>query len=298
MKISNINITGNQAEAFIGSVLSKFCLVRQVSSGTDIGVDLYCELIKDNKPEMHFWVQVKGKFNGNLKILQNTNQASYSFNTKHLKYWKEQPVPVFVFLVMENSDDIIDFPIYIVNITEELLSINIDSSKDTQSIHSHHQVNSINELREYLSTTLEITSARQKFEYGIISPIKSSKDNYEQALFPAGSRKFASKIFTTIRQASAFVLIDILESSEENHMIEPFINIIQSLNNLENWEIHYALGLAYISKQQYIEARESLQRAKNIINKDSTISISDQSWKKILIKIEDKLASLSKPISD
>jgi len=52
-------LKGNYAENLVAEWLSRVCLVRPVASGTDIGIDLYCESVVGNKPYHHFWVQVK-----------------------------------------------------------------------------------------------------------------------------------------------------------------------------------------------------------------------------------------------
>ena len=49
-------LKANHAEAAVTGWLSRVCLIRPVSAGTDIGVDLYCESVLEDRPFLHFWV--------------------------------------------------------------------------------------------------------------------------------------------------------------------------------------------------------------------------------------------------
>src|SRR5690606_9315939 len=82
---------GNAGENYVAYLLSTFCIVRPVASGTDIGIDLYCELpIANEKGNiityLHFGVQVKtGKsFEKGIAM------------SKYLDYYKELQFPVLL----------------------------------------------------------------------------------------------------------------------------------------------------------------------------------------------------------
>ena len=60
MTITDEQLKGNWAEQYIASELaSQDCFIRRVTQGHDYGIDLYCETVKDNKPFLHFWCQIK-----------------------------------------------------------------------------------------------------------------------------------------------------------------------------------------------------------------------------------------------
>ena len=90
---------GNFAESIASAWLSRQCLVRPVAAGTDIGVDLYCESLRGHQAFQHFWVQVKAISDTNVRTRDGIDEAWYSFETRHLRYWERQPVPVYAFLV-------------------------------------------------------------------------------------------------------------------------------------------------------------------------------------------------------
>lgn len=78
-------------EHLIASILSQYCIVRDVSQGNDTGIDLYCEILKEGSFELalHFFCQIK-------TYKKHINQSEIK---KNINYWANQPVPVFLFLV-------------------------------------------------------------------------------------------------------------------------------------------------------------------------------------------------------
>jgi hypothetical protein len=91
---------GNIGEHKIASLLSPFCIVRNVAQGRDTGIDLYCEILKqdDLEPTLHFFCQVKTR----KKHIQDSEIK------KDLHYWANQPVPVFVFLMKYSNEKTIN----------------------------------------------------------------------------------------------------------------------------------------------------------------------------------------------
>lgn len=86
-------LKGIAGESLVSHILShsKECFVRPVSGQTDIGIDLYCELVNSH---YHFWVQVKsGK---QVKWKKGKEISFSSVPIKSVKYWLKQPIPVFL----------------------------------------------------------------------------------------------------------------------------------------------------------------------------------------------------------
>lgn len=290
MIISDQILDGNKAETFVAYLLSNYCLTRPVSSGTDIGIDLYCELIRNNKPDLHFWVQVKSTKNESIRILQN-GKAFYSFKTQHLAYWKAQPVPVFAFLII-NTDKIKpdNYFIHVVNVTEYLLNHDIRESK-TQSLQSNAVIHNDKDLKNFLFHQVDITSARQKLDYGIISPTPSTKNEYVKKIYPSGSSKFADKILDTIRSSTSFILEELINLERKNpdddnayNRRKKFARILEVFNYRLNWEVHYYLGLSYLQDKEYPKAKTSFDQSLKIIRSDKNIVQKD--WEPIKVKIK------------
>ena len=70
MSVVDLNrLKGNFSVSYITAKLRKYCLVRQVSEGTNIGIYLYCEsLTSMGKPFLHFLIQVKSEESIGLTI--------------------------------------------------------------------------------------------------------------------------------------------------------------------------------------------------------------------------------------
>jgi hypothetical protein len=94
-------LKGNRAEFLVASCLSRRCYVRPVASGTDTGIDLYCEALElaTCEPFLHFWVQVKS--GGGISL--HNSGAAFRFKCRDIEYWLRQPVPVYAFLVPEQT---------------------------------------------------------------------------------------------------------------------------------------------------------------------------------------------------
>ncbi|MCK4679254.1 MAG: DUF4365 domain-containing protein [Bacteroidales bacterium] len=270
MKIPNQQIIGNQAESFVSFKLSRFCLIRPVASGTDIGIDLYCESIKENKPHIHFWIQVKGS---------NDGKASYKFSTNHLEYWDTQPVPVFAFLVTNSKLlEPENYNIYVINITEQLIS-GLDLKGNSKTLHSDICIKNDDELEDFINKTVEITTSRQKLKDGIISPTPSSKNQYVKYIFSQGASRYSDLIYQTIRVNSAFIVEDLVERETGDPQNEQFKKkrkeftlVLEAFKERKNWEVPYGLGLSYFQDKRNNDALEQFKRSIDIIRSDLKVN--------------------------
>lgn len=298
MKIPLQRIAGNQAEMYVSYKLSRYCLVRPVASGTDIGIDLYCESVKENEPNIHFWIQVKGS-EKNIKKLKN-GKISYKFRTEHLKYWNNQPVPIFAFIIdNHNASDLTKCNIYIINLTEQIISGNFTESK-TKTLYSDIFIDSDEKLENFILNDVEITAARQKLKEGIISPIPSSRFLYVNRYLPIGSSKFSPLIYRTIRTTVAFVLGDLIEIQKgdpNNQQVKQYRKlytlILEAFKDTKHWEVPFNLGLSYKLDDRSIDAIEQFRRSKEILETDMNLDKDYTEWrKKILIVISDIIKEL------
>ena len=157
-KVLTNMLIGNYAEAYVTSILSSECLVRKVSEGTDIGVDLYCEIVKDGKPFLHFWMQVKG--GTQCKVIQKGKKATCSFKFDHLRYWNEQPVPIFIALVPAKWPVKQNPKVYVIDVSSRLLEgIKGIGTKKT-NLHSEYvwNVDNREDIRNFLTAFSSLTS--------------------------------------------------------------------------------------------------------------------------------------------
>lgn len=205
---------GNFAESIAAAWLSRRCLVRPVSSGTDIGVELYCESLVGTSPFQHFWVQIKAISERNIGGLESEEKAWYDFETRHLRYWQRQPVPVYAFLV-----PVIGWPspfpsrIYGVNISDELLRNGIPTKKTVR----YHTTNWFDadeideDLDQFLSRIVPIDTAALLVPKGIVLSIEWP-DEREEVHLPKGlTLKHIDVIEDAIRQTAEICLAELVE---------------------------------------------------------------------------------------
>ena len=290
MKPGSELLKGNYGEAFIFYKLSKYCLVRPVSAGTDIGIDLYCELLdKDESPSIHFWLQVKHGGTDYIKILKN-DKVSFSFKKSQLEYWAQQPVPVFVILIPESyiiSEN--TYVIFIINMTDKLLDENIlKINSRTKSIKSDYRVSNDEEFKRIIYSLVDITTARMKLKDGIICPTPSTNKRYLKSYYPQNSYLFSDKILHSIRSTSAFILGDILKNSDKIHKHEEyrqvFTKILESFLHKRSWEVHFYYALSKFYENELVIANEHFIESKKIIEDDPIINQDD--WAEIKVEIE------------
>lgn len=85
---------GDVGQKEIGSRLSYFSTANKYDR--DIGIDFYCELLKDDSPLMPFYVQAKG-----TEHFDNDWRANIKKST--VVYWLQQPSPVFLVVYDEKT---------------------------------------------------------------------------------------------------------------------------------------------------------------------------------------------------
>jgi hypothetical protein len=195
MQSSTIHL-GNIGEHKIASLLSPFCIVRNVAQGTDTGIDLYCEILKENdlKPTLHFFCQAKTR----------KNHIQHSEIKKDLHYWANQPVPVFVFLMKYSNEKTInsesevwvyDIPYLIAmndakeqgmkikrDVKERFLICDEDNNKDRMKIKSF--------LYGHVSFSYGIWQMRR----GLVLPNPEIEDNMPEVLVGGLTKIYKEKI--------------------------------------------------------------------------------------------------------
>ena len=173
----------NYAESIALQMLSRQCLVRPVAAGTDIGIDLYCEAVIGEAPFQHFWVQVKAIGKGNFAT---DGTPFYDFETKHLRYWVRQPVPVFAFLV-----PVTDWPpsepeyVYGLRITDILVRQGIPNQEYVRykSTEGFSRATVDKDLEKFVRVIVPNDYATLQVPRGLVAPIEQVESS-TQASFP------------------------------------------------------------------------------------------------------------------
>jgi hypothetical protein len=265
-KIDKNRLKGNYATHVVASWLSRVCLVRPVAEGTDIGVDLYCESVVSETPYLHFWVQVKAITQKHIIQAEGKETVWFDFETKHLRYWERQPIPVYAFLVLVNKWPPV-FPdrLYTIRITEHIIrnSIPTQSKKVRLKTSDWADVKTIDEdLQQFVSTIVPSETAAMLLSRGIVAPIPYTQDTNEQHFVVRYGVPYLPKILENIRDASIIGLHDALTSEAnipENKKIRKRFEAIASL--FED-ELH-DFGLSMLVRAAHTDGE--IDKAKNYI---------------------------------
>lgn len=207
---------GNFAESTVAAWLSRRCLVRPVATGTDIGVDLYCESLVGTSTFNHFWVQVKAITEINIRQTQvGAEEAWYDFETRHLKYWQRQPVPVYTFLV-----PVIGWPpkppsrIYGIKITDRLVREGVPDQKYVRySTSEWFDADTIDtDIDQFLSRVVPVDVVSLLIPKGVVLPIEWP-DVREETHYPSDLvMRHLDTIQDVIRQASEVCLAELINA--------------------------------------------------------------------------------------
>lgn len=113
---------GIKGESYVATLLSEHCILHHVTGPNDLGIDYFCEWVHDNKPTgVLFAVQVKTTIHENVDFQdekKNNNALEnwtfiykkrgdlFKINKKTLDYWENLRIPIFLFVVIENGNEL------------------------------------------------------------------------------------------------------------------------------------------------------------------------------------------------
>jgi hypothetical protein len=274
-KIDENRIKGNFGSAYVSYRLSEYCLVRQVTEGTDIGIDLYCESFTNiGFPFLHFWVQVKT--GESIKVSKDKKSASYSFSVEHLRYWHRQPVPVFAFLVpveWPQKEKIID--IYVVNITDYMLKSTIPESQQTITLESNKVLRNKSDYLDFIKVDVSYLTAAQNITKGAVRVIPVFDPEYIFAVPTGYSIKYLDNILWQLRSTTGVAIQDIYKEKndivDKSKYIKILTKVLEAYSEDKHWEVHYSLGLAYLIINDKDSAKSSFENSYKIIESDPNI---------------------------
>ncbi len=240
--------------------------MRPVSAGTDIGVDLYCESVLGNFPFQHFWVQVKAISKNNIG---EDASAWFDFETKHLRYWSRQPVPVYAFLV-----PVIGWPpetpnyIYGIRLTDKIVKQGIP---DRQTIRYRSSEGFAMEtldadLAKFVREIVPYDAATLLVPKGLIAPIEKPEKSIQDSFPMEVVLPHLDSVIASIRFASEISLAEIIESRTRNPRHLEIRRILDKVLRLCIDELN-VLGLSSLANSAFMNgevqlARECLERAK------------------------------------
>ncbi len=270
--VSNERLRGNYAENIVAEWLSRACLVRSVTSGTDIGIDLYCESVLENRPFQHFWVQVKAIQQKDITTKNNVEVAKYKFDTTHLRYWSRQPIPVYAFLVpINNWPPSNQERIYIIAITKEIILNGIPNKKYwTIKTRDTIELDSLDkDLSQFILDVIPVETSLLGYSKGVVYPIEQTETG-QQHKFPDPTKdsvlfKYKDKVLDGIRDASILLGMAAIEE-EKNNKTNRFIrdfSVDLAERFVLNWAMH-EMGFAFLVKAALKD--DDTDKATKIVN--------------------------------
>ena len=107
-KFKIANKTGITSSEFLSSILSEFSIVIPIPTEKDMGIDMRCELLKEEMPTgLHYNIQCKGTD----KVDEEKNYYSIQIKVSTINYWLQQKEPTFLIVVdRENNSAYWEYP--------------------------------------------------------------------------------------------------------------------------------------------------------------------------------------------
>jgi len=109
---------GNRGEAFFEALITHYALVHKITGSKDIGLDFLCEWICGSQPtQLLFGVQIKTRSADTLKSIKSYGKSRLNWleqfkingvpvDKDTLDYWRGFDFPIFLFLIIENGNEL------------------------------------------------------------------------------------------------------------------------------------------------------------------------------------------------
>jgi hypothetical protein len=297
MPVVKANILkANQAAFLVSAWLGKQCLVRPVSEGTDVGVDLFCETIDapSEQPFLHFWVQVK---TGATQITVTGEQAKCSFDKEHVDYWCRQPVPAYAFLVPE--DQLTNFQkVFIISFVRKRLMDEVPFDSNSKTLASDF-VCSASELSEFADTNVRLDYMMMQIFRGVSEMWPVLRPQYIRRTMSGFRAGFGSAVADQVRHSASATMMDILRMPAQRRrpehdrqlavlagVLRPFTEGVQPNGYWEeHYEDYWVVGLYLKRSGDAQAARVLLERAIQIIEGDEHFKAQVPHWGAIVNEI-------------
>jgi hypothetical protein len=268
---SENTLKGNKAVASVMYRLTRAnCLVRQVAADTDVGIDLYCETVAENKPFLHFWFQVKG--GKQCHVDSSKESASHSFKLNHLQYWDRQPVPVFAALVPDPGAPG-GGTVYVVDITTSLLyeKTPLSSGKTLSSAYTWPPDDQEG-IHDFLAHVVPEVTARQMIKRGVVDNRPTLTEQYLKFSPYVPVETYEEEIQRQLRRTSALSIIHQLMGGpvigRSSAFSKRLASILEQFDDDDHWETFAARALVHQANREPANARSMYDKSIELCNTD------------------------------
>jgi hypothetical protein len=238
-----------------------------VAEGTDIGVDLYCEAVIQESPYLHFWAQVKAIPLRNVSRKKGSPVASYSFKTRHLRYWARQPTPVYAFLVpVDGWPPARPERVFGIRLTEYIVRNELPTTArvklSTKECFEAATVDA--DISQFLTEIVPWDTSALLLRRGIVAPMPQLP-NQPDKRFPANiGYQYLPEVLSTIRDASVHGLAHALYAEQHGFGQKAIRKGFEKIARLFEREMHnWGLSVLVLAARQ----DDEFERAKGYITR-------------------------------
>lgn len=287
--IDSNRLKGNQAAYMVAAALSSHCLVRPVGEGTDVGIDLFCEVREEHsqQPFLHFWVQVK---TGAEQVKVVDDLVKCSFKKDHLDYWVRQPVPVYAFLLLERDGKPDDGCIHVVSFVRKIIKGELPvSGQDSKVLAEDFPINPLPGSPWTVPGFIDYVRAdhaiQQFVQLGVCSPLPSLKPEYVQHYMMGFRTGRATLVADQVRRSLSLTMQDMLDAGHLDTQQERALSVLaEALKPFTAgiradgfWEEHYG---DYTARGRYLKRVGERDRGNKLLNRAKEIVQGDEEFKK------------------
>jgi hypothetical protein len=286
--VDDNRLKGNFGASYVAACLSSECLVRPVTNDTDVGIDLYCETVADNRPFLHFWVQVKA--GDQCRLLEDGSKAYCTFSTDHLKYWNRQPIPVFAALVPTGWPVKDDPNVYVIDLVSQLLG-GLPAGQHTHTLYSDFTWERGNgqHIKDFLELAVPRSAARLLCRSGVIAATPTPEPSYEKKVPLVPVSRFQKEISDQLRRTAANSILFLFNTGEFGPETDTFrhimAGIVEQCSDDQHWENYMARAISYHVDREFDAAAELYRQAIRSIQCDKKVS-DKPNWIRIRKEVE------------
>lgn len=270
--VTESTLVGNAGAYHVASLLSQACLVRPVASDTDVGVDLYCETVREDRPFLHFWVQVKSGTT-QVRVLDDGARASCSLEKRHIKYWSNQPVPVFGALVADPLARGEDRSTYFVDITGNIVLRGLPTAASV-TLRSFLKLEHGDRpgLERFVYGVVERSTAVWRLrQHGVVSAIPTLDPEYWRQYPPMPVVEYQSHVVGQIGTTAAMTIIQAFlqgRIQEIDAKSRRSLGTLAESRDVNHWENPMAAAISLHFDSDFARALCCYEAARDCIRRD------------------------------
>lgn len=318
-RVHRNTLIGNRGVWTVGAWLSDGgCLVRPVAADTDIGIDLYCESTvpsvsgQTQAGFLHFFVQVKsGKTQ--VHVSPDGQFAQCRLKRKHLTYWAQQPVPVFVFLFPDPPKG--QGPrLHVIDVTKRLAEGTLFGQQGDVVSDASYDLHSGEDQPGFLNLALRAAYVLHAcLHHGVCQPFPQTAPGYVSQ-FPGAWGYFARNGYNILRQIRASAtqaLFDLVNRGDvnlpEDHerrlprkdledLLAGILAACEKHGQLPHWDSQRAVGVWHEKRGRLPQAKKYFLKGAGSIKSDRCFQLACPEWQSYVEDLLERVAACDRQL--